>query len=279
MTSDIAAPTVLSSTDMDTCEVASVPGGRLAYYTHRAPAKEGVNQDSLAFLDCGGNSGVLAIADGAGGMRAGEQASRTALDVLMASIREVAQEGGPLRDGILTGIERANRAVLDLAIGALTTLAVAEISAGTVRTYHVGDSVILVVGQRGKIKLQTVSHSPVGYAVEAGVLDEGEAMHHEERHLVSNFIGTADMRVEMGSTLELASRDTVLLASDGLADNLHTDEIVQAVRMGALSESLQSLVERTVQRMGTETGEHPCKPDDLSVLLYRKDWLVASGRG
>jgi len=262
-------PTVLSSTDLDSCEIAAFAGGEVAYYTHRAPAKEGVNQDSVAFVDCGGGSGVLAIADGAGGMRAGEQASRTTLEVLMDTVRGAAERGEPLRDGILTGIERANRAVLDLGLGAVTTLAVAEIAAGTVRTYHVGDSVILVVGQRGKIKLQTIAHSPVGYAVEAGVLDEGEAMHHEERHLVSNFIGTPDMRVEIGSTLQLAPRDTVLLASDGLADNLHTDEIVQAVRSGPLLAALTGLVERARARMLAEAGPQPCKPDDLSVLLFR----------
>ena len=269
MIETVAAPTVLTSTDMDACALAEVAGGTLAYFTRRAPDKEGVNQDSVAFLDCGGYAGVLAIADGAGGMRAGEQASRTALEALMDGVAEGMLRGEPLRDGILTGIERANRAVLDLGIGAVTTLAVAEISDHTVRTYHVGDSVILVVGQRGKIKLQTVSHSPVGYAVEAGVLDEGEAMHHEERHLVSNFIGTADMRVEMGSSLQLAPRDTVLLASDGLADNLRTEEIVAAMRIGALPGPLEQLVERTTRRMLTEAGEQPCKPDDLSILLYR----------
>ena len=79
-----------------------------------------------------------------------------------------------------------------------------EISNGSVRPYHVGDSVILLVGQRGKIKLQTVSHSPVGYAVEAGVLDEVEAMHHQDRHVVSNFIGSPEMRIEVGAPLRLA---------------------------------------------------------------------------
>ena len=49
-----------------------------------------------------------------------------------------------------------------LGAGSATTLAVAEVVGQTVRTYHVGDSPIWVFGQRGRLKLQTVPHSPVG---------------------------------------------------------------------------------------------------------------------
>ena len=123
-----------------------------------------------------------------------------------------------LRAAILDGLERANQRVLELGIGAATTLAVAEIAGTTLRPYHVGDSSILVVGQRGKMKLQTMLHSPTGYAVEAGLLDEADALHHEERHLISNMVGAVDMRIEVGSAIRLALRDTVLLATDGSSE-------------------------------------------------------------
>lgn len=261
--------TVLAGADMEHCADTEVGAGKAAFFTHRGPHKETGNEDAIAIVRCAADSAVLAIADGAGGMRAGEQASRTALEVLTATVEQAAGAGESLREAILTGIETANRAVLDLGLGAVTTLVVAEIQDHTIRTYHVGDSVIMVIGQRGKIKLQTISHSPVGYAVEAGVMDEGEAMHHEERHLVSNMIGTPDMRVEMGSTLELAPRDTVLLSSDGLSDNLHTDEIVARARKGALLDCADDLVFATRQRMLEPAATAPSKPDDLALLLYR----------
>ena len=261
--------TILTGVDMERCTLAPVGGGSVAFFTHRAPHKETGNEDAVAIVRCDDHSGVLAIADGAGGMRAGAVASRTALEVLTKSVEDSVRRGEALRDGILTGIEDANRAVMELGLGAVTTLVVAEIQNHTIRTYHVGDSVILVIGQRGKIKLQTVSHSPVGYAVEAGVMNEGEAMHHEERHLVSNMIGTSDMRVEMGSTLELAPRDTVVLSSDGLSDNLHTEEIVASARKGPLLDCADGLVAATRQRMVEPGGLEPSKPDDLAVLLYR----------
>jgi len=148
-------------------------------------------------------------------------------------------------------------------------MAIAEIQGRTVRPYHVGDSMILVVGQRGKTKLQTISHSPVGYAVEAGLLDETEAMHHDQRHLVSNLIGTPDMRIEVGSTIELGRYDTLLLASDGLFDNLHTEEIVERIRKGPLKRVMRTLVEDCRRRMQQPEEGQPSKPDDLTFVVFR----------
>src|SRR5690606_2144872 len=109
-----------------------------------------------------------------------------------------------------------------------------EIQNGVIRPYHVGDSAILLTGQRGKLKMQTIAHSPIGYAVEAGLMREEEAIHHEERHVISNVIGSDQMRIEIGPPVEMARRDTLVLASDGLLDNLLPSEIVGYVRSGPL---------------------------------------------
>jgi len=171
----------------------------------------------------------------------------------------------------MNGIERANEAVLELGVGAGTTLAAVEVQDGTVRPYHVGDSTILLVGQRGKLKLQTIAHSPVGFAVEAGVLDESEAMHHEDRHFVSNMLGVADMRIEVGSARRLARRDTLLVASDGLSDNLHKDEIVERIRTGPLAVVAERLVRDARRRMEAPIEGEPSKPDDLTFVAFRPE--------
>jgi serine/threonine protein phosphatase PrpC len=212
---------------------------------------------------------VLAVADGFGGQPAGDQAARLAIASLVESVEAVLTTGGELRWGILNGFEQANRAVSELGVGAATTLVVAEIDGHHVRPYHVGDSELLVVGQRGKLKLQTVSHTPVSYAVDSGWLNETEALHHDERHLVSNVVGAADMRIEIGSSLRLAQRDTVLLASDGLFDNLHKNEITEGIRTGSLQGVADTLAKKCLQRMNTSNTNHPSKPDDLTFILYR----------
>jgi serine/threonine protein phosphatase PrpC len=113
-------------------------------------------------------------------------------------------------------------------------------------------------------------HSPTGFAVEAGFLDERAALHHEERHLVSNMIGTTDMRIDVGASVELRPRDTVLLASDGLTDNLHMHEIIELARKGPLPRALDSIAGLATRRMTVESMHQPSKPDDLSIILFRK---------
>ena len=68
-------------------------------------------------------------------------------------------------------------------------------------------------------------------AVESGMLDEDEAVHHEERHLISNVVGADDMRIEIGLSINMAAKDTLLLASDGLFDNLYLNEIIETNRI------------------------------------------------
>ncbi len=178
----------------------------------------------------------------------------------------------------MEGIEAANEQVMGLGIGAATTLVVLEVDGDVVRPFHVGDSMILVVGQRGKILHQTVPHSPVGYAIEAGLIDEQEAIHHEDRHVVSNVVGTANMRIEVGSTFRLKAYDTVLLASDGIFDNLHVSEIVDLIRTGPLDTAAKRLAAAAQIRMLQPKAGHPSKPDDTTFLLFRRTRL-ASRRG
>ncbi len=255
--------------EMNAGEIFPLAGGEAAVRTRRSPDKETPNEDSAALIPCGKGSAVLVIADGMGGLRAGELASCLAVRTLMAEVQAAAREELGLRDAILNGIEKANEQVSALGVGAGTTLAAVEIQGRTIRPYHVGDSMILVVGQRGKIKLQTVSHSPVGYAVEAGYLDENEAMEHRERHLVSNMLGASDMRIDVGPPIDMAPRDTLIAASDGLFDNLKVDEIIERARKGPLSDCVDLLVNDSLRRMQGTHSEKPSKPDDLSLILFR----------
>lgn len=255
--------------DMDKGALLDAGPGVAAVYSSRSPGKVSPNEDAAAFFSLGESDCVLAVADGLGGARAGDQASSLAMEAMRAALARSIEQGSEPREAVLNGFEDANGAVLDLGIGAATTLAVVEVRGNIVRPYHVGDSLILVVGQRGKVKLQSVPHSPVGYGVESGFLDEKEAMYHEERHIVSNVIGSPDMRIEMGPTIELAPRDTVLLASDGLWDNLHTEEIVDKVRKGPLRKAVRTLAEECGWRMRNGAEGTPSKPDDLTFILFR----------
>ncbi len=259
---------ILTRGEMTTPEVHSLAGGQVAVFSARSPAKQTDNEDAAAVIPAGDGAVILAVADGVGGHRAGAEAAELAMQALLDSVTR-STAGTGLRTAILDGLERANDAIRALGVGAATTMAAVELDDSTVRPYHVGDSTILVVGQRGRIKLLTVSHSPVGYAVEAGLLDRREAIHHEDRHIVSNIVGSPEMRIEVGRTLQLQKRDTVLLGSDGLFDNLHLAEIVDLIRKGPLVTAAGTLAESCRRRMQDPQPEHPCHPDDLTFLIYR----------
>lgn len=270
MEEEVPPTKVYCEQDLEENELHAIGNGLALVYTGRSPGKESANEDAVAVLPFGRGSGVLVIADGAGGMPAGEKASAVAVRAIERSLRGAAGAGTDLRGAVISGIENANRELGERAAGAATTVAVVEIQDDSVRPYHVGDSQILVVGQRGRIKLFTKSHSPVGYALEAGVLDEEQAIHHEARHLISNALGSSEMYIEIGSALRLAPRDTLVVASDGLYDNLRTEEIVEICRKGRLSESGRKLRETCHARMSEPKEGEPSKPDDLSFILYRR---------
>ncbi len=252
--------------DLSEPERIALPAGEAWVYSRRCPGAT-ANQDAAGCFELR-DGGVLVVADGVGGQAGGASASRIVVESVGAKLAVDPKEG--VRAAILDGAEEANGRVLDLGVGAGTTLAVVEIGPDGLRPYHVGDSEILVVGQRGRVRLQTISHSPVGYAVEAGMLDGEEAIHHDERHLVSNLVGTAEMRIEVGSRLEIHRYDTVLLATDGVFDNLHQAEIIEVIRCGPLQAAAATLARDAARRMDEPREGQPSKPDDLTFVLYRR---------
>ena len=234
------------------------------------PGADRANEDGVAVVPLDGTAGVIALADGMGGLPGGGAAARRALDCVVESVERARDSGDYLREAILDGFERANKAVLDLGIGAGTTLTVLEIRPRTSRTYHVGDSESLVVSQRGRVRYRTVPHTPVGYGVEAGLIGRREALHHAERHLLSNLVGSADMRIDIGPVIRPRARDVFLVASDGVWDNLHEGEITDRIRKGTLKRSASALLEAVRQRMSKPDADHPSKLDDLTFALFRR---------
>lgn len=274
MTSDDATqqsgPLVLEGRQEQDQVETNAGGGSVVALTIPDPEKETGNEDTVAIIPYGPDALVLVVADGAGGLPAGKQASLTAATTLASSLQSSMEVTMLLRTAILNGIEAANEVVIGLGNGSATTMTVVTIEGLVARSYQIGDSEALVVGQGGIVRAQTTAHSPTGFAVEAGFLDKRDALHHEERHLVSNFVGTSDMRIDMGAGVELRPRDTVLVASDGLTDNVHLEEIVERVRKGPLAEAAEAVASLARHRMANSEGRQPSKPDDLSLILFRK---------
>lgn len=232
--------------------------GSRASILSRPAEEEGTNEDALLVQET--PRGVfLGVADGVGGMPHGERASRLALE---AFSRSVAHEDWPVR-----GMDAAQASVRRLG-GACTTVVAAEVVRDRVRFVHCGDAAGMVIGARGHLRLETVPHSPTGFAIAGGLMDEDEARASESRHLVNNLLGTRPLRYEITGPTKLMKRDTVLLASDGLFDNLSFGEIVERVRLRPIERAMKALTELCRERM--ESGDEGTKPDDLTIVLWRR---------
>lgn len=267
MTSAKTEPRLFTG-DAESCDFV-LPNGLVSIRSLRAPRKESPNEDAAAVLPLADGALVLAVADGVGGSPAGCDASRQAIQTLKKAVTRVDVDV-PLRDVILDAMEKANHDILHSGKRSATTLVVAELRNNALRCFHAGDSEMIVAGQRGRIKHRIIPHSPTGFAVEAGLLAEEEAVFHEERHIVFNVMGMPDMRVDVSPSIEIAPRDTVLLTTDGVLDNLYIDEVVNIIRAGPINRAADELVRATRERMENNRAEEPSKPDDLTIILYRR---------
>ncbi|MBV1862023.1 MAG: protein phosphatase 2C domain-containing protein, partial [Nannocystaceae bacterium] len=206
----------------------------------------------------------LAVADGMGGQRGGAQASKVAVEVLAERLAE----GTAASAHVVDAVDEAQvRTKASRGAGA-TTLVVTLITPEGVRMFNVGDSEAILLTPRGKVKVRTTVQSPVGYLVAAGALAPDDALLHEYRHLLSSAVGIDSMRLEVCPRVAFGKKDTLVLGSDGMFDNVFEHELLAITRNRSLDAAADELATLVAARM-RRGGAPPCKPDDMSFILFR----------
>ncbi|MBA2357324.1 MAG: Stp1/IreP family PP2C-type Ser/Thr phosphatase [Actinobacteria bacterium] len=204
---------------------------------------------------------LYAIADGMGGARAGEIASRLAA----AAVREGGGEGGP-EERVRTLIQEANARVHQRAnedssaSGMGTTMTVALVEEGRVTIGHVGDSRAYLL-RGGVLEQLTDDHSLVGELVRSGKLSPEEAESHPQRSVITRVLGTEpDVDVD---TFSVATRpgDVFLLSSDGLS-SMVADEAIGST-LGRHRGDLDAAARALVDAANRNGGE-----DNITVVLF-----------
>ncbi|MFG0262312.1 MAG: protein phosphatase 2C domain-containing protein, partial [Novipirellula sp. JB048] len=114
----------------------AMPSGSVVSVSRRCPGKAEPNDDSSVVIRTSGGAIVMAVADGVGGCPLGYKASAIAVHCIAEKVSEV-DPVADLRPAILDGIEKANAEILELGVGAATTLSVVEIVERRVRAYTV----------------------------------------------------------------------------------------------------------------------------------------------
>jgi serine/threonine protein phosphatase PrpC len=209
---------------------------------------------------------LFAVADGMGGARGGEIASRVAAMALGESV------DGSGEERVVALIQKANRQVYERAredsdaSGMGTTITVALFEDGLVSIGHVGDSRAYLIREH-KVDQLTEDHSLVAELVRSGRLSPEEAESHPQRSVITRALGT-DPDVDVDSfSVEARPGDLFLICSDGLTSMVDDAEILDVVERDR--GDLNSVAKELIAAANRSGGE-----DNITVVFFE---VVADG--
>lgn len=204
---------------------------------------------------------LFIVADGMGGHKAGEYASKYTVETICNCIERSFEKNPTLI--LQKAIELANahirkRASEDFSLEGMGTTVVAATCLGKyLQVANVGDSRLYIVNE--EIRQITRDHSKVEELVRVGVLDRAAARNHPEKNIITRAIGANDTIEADFFTVELAAGDIVLMCSDGLTNMLEDGEIRDILSgEGELEDKARRLVEAANNHGGK---------DNISVIL------------
>jgi len=241
------------------------------------PGSKGrLNEDSFevtAFtLDDDDDTPVLLgiIADGIGGHKAGEIASKIAISTIISSIAE--SDGTDPLWILKSALLEANHSITSEAAnddskkGMGSTVACALVIDSALYVATLGNSRLYLV-RDNVIQQLNIDHTWVQEALEVGVINSEEARSHPRRHLIRSYLGSSDpihpdLRLYMDSKenqeqakanqgLPLVPGDQILICTDGLTDLVADEEILEILAGDkSKDEQLQELVDLANSRGG-----------------------------
>ena len=211
--------------------------------------------------------GLYVLADGMGGAKAGECASKMAVEAVAESVL-VAQR----RDSqvLISAMEEANRRVLQAAQndssleGMGTTLVAALEVENDVSIASVGDSRAYLFDDDG-FRVITDDQTWVNEVGRPLGLDEESLKNHPMRHVLTMAIGASAPLTVNYYSVPLRSGAMLLMCSDGLHGVVETPQLEQILRGGRDGGSLEDSCRKLILAAKQAGG-----PDNVTAVLVRK---------
>ena len=226
-----------------------------------------INQDCVyaSVAPVGNLPNLFIVADGMGGHKAGDFASRFAVNAVRESIG-TSRETNPIKL-IRDAIELANRGILkesdehEEMRGMGTTIVVTTIIDRYAYTANVGDSRLYLLGDT--LKQITKDHSLVEEMVRLGEITEAEARNHPDKNIITRAVGATpnvdidffDYKVEPGGM--------ILMCSDGLSNMVEDEDIRRILRRTDPIEDKARVLVETANENGGK--------DNIAVILVEPD--------
>ncbi len=222
-----------------------------------------MNQDYMYTSEnaVGNLPNLFIVADGMGGHKAGEFASRYTVDTIVESIR-ASKETEPIcliREAIQTAnaklIEKSHEDASMSGMG--TTVVVVTVINGKAVVANVGDSRMYVIGK--EIVQITRDHSLVEEMVRMGELAKDAAKDHPDKNIITRAVGaTENIDVDFFE-VELFPQDYILMCSDGLTNMVEDEDIRTIVHS---QRDVAERVEKLVEAANNNGGR-----DNITVIV------------
>jgi len=226
------------------------------------------NEDALAVR---GERGWVVLADGMGGYRGGDVASRVAVDAVLQRLEEEAAAGrledvDGVGEALAAAARDANAAILAEAraqpqlTGMGSTLVAAVFLPGAVVSANVGDSRLYRL-RTGLLEQLTRDHTMLQEQIDGGILSAADAARMEFKGMLTRGLGVLpEVEPDVGVHGARAG-DLFLLCSDGLTDMVRDDDIGAALDAAG---SLAASADRLIERANLNGGR-----DNISAVLVR----------
>ncbi|HAR39780.1 MAG TPA: hypothetical protein DCR68_00120 [Coprothermobacter sp.] len=254
------------------------------YMTHRGKVRSN-NEDALLIMSdviqkeemadlqrvvFEGNSFVFAVADGMGGHKAGEVASRLALDYLALNWLSIESADSIDRCIQEMNLQIVKEALMNLSMSNMgTTVAGILICGSTVWVFNVGDSRVYGVHE-DELRQISKDQSLLQALIDEGTITVAQARQHPLRGVLLQCLGGGLEERKVQTIIKqfpLDEYDTFLICSDGLTDAL-TDEEISDCLFYSKKSMLGCLFEKYMKAGAT---------DNMSAVLVRVREKVAKG--
>ncbi len=231
------------------------------------------NQDALRFEVLDNDRAWGVVCDGMGGAKAGDVASRIAVDVFQEHM-EAFHSRGDQKEAIAAlqaAVEEGNQLISKRALhepdcqGMGTTLVGAIFQGGRAYVVNIGDSRAYLIS-RDDMRQVTRDHSLVEALVERGNITPAEARRHPQKNLITRALGTGRNAQADLFELSLSPGQWLLLCSDGLINEMGDEEMAGQIREGDTLEACCKGLLDTVLTRGA--------PDNVTILLFHLEEQV-----
>lgn len=239
-----------------------------AYAKTDIGAKRQTNQDYVfcSMQPVGSLPNLFIVADGMGGHKAGDLASRYTVEEFLEVVENSTEEN-PITV-IEEAVSKANILLIEKSKESIdyegmgTTLVVATIIGKSIIIANVGDSRLYLVNN--EIQQITRDHSLVEEMISLGEIDRKNARTHEKKNIITRAIGVESEVLADFFEVDYSEGDMVLMCSDGLTNMIEDEDIKTIINQG---NDLEKIADRLIEVANKNGGK-----DNISVVLIEPDY-------